>query len=40
MTEQVEYDKSNGIYYCLLMGRVIKPDQYAILLDLDNKAEG
>ena len=28
------------MFYSLLMGREFKPDQYAILLDFENKVEG
>ena len=40
MNEQVEYKVGSGKFYSLLMGREFKPDQYAILLDFDNKVEG
>ena len=40
MLEQVEYGKGGGNYYSLLVGREYKPDQYAVLLDVDNKDEG
>ena len=37
MEKQVEYISGSGRFYSLLMGREFKPNQYAILLDLDNK---
>ena len=41
MTEQVKYGKkTSGKYYSMLKGREFKPDQYAMLLNVDNKVEG
>ena len=40
MNKQVQYKFGSGKFYRLLMGREFKPDQYAILLDFGNKAEG
>ncbi|MFM7988149.1 MAG: hypothetical protein ACKPKO_53435, partial [Candidatus Fonsibacter sp.] len=40
MTEQVVYGSGSGKFYSLLMGRECKPNQYAVLLDFDNKDEG
>ena len=37
---QMEYKAGSGRYYSLLMGREIKPGQFAILLDFDNKEDG
>ena len=34
ITNQIEYGKGSGRYYSLLMGREIKPGQYAILWTL------
>ena len=38
--KQMDYAAGSGRYYSLLMGREIKPGQFAILLDFDNKDEG
>ena len=38
--KQPAYKKGDGSYYSLLMGREFKPNQFAILLDFDNKVEG
>ena len=37
--KQKEYNKGDGRYYSLLMGREGKPGQYAVLLDFDNKCD-
>ena len=40
MIKQVEYEICSTKFHSLLMGREFKPDQYAILLDFENKVEG
>ena len=40
LNKQVENKLAGGNLYSLLVGREFKPDQYAIFLDFDNKAEG
>ena len=39
MNKQVEHKAGSGKLYSLMMGREFKPDQYAIMLDFDNKIE-
>lgn len=40
ITEQIEYEKHDGRYYSLLMGREFAPNRFVVLLDFDNKVEG
>ena len=40
MNQQLENKPGGCKFYSLLMGREFKPDQYAILLDFENKVEG
>ena len=40
MSEQLKYGKGSCNSYSLFMGRAFKPNQYAVLLDFDNKDEG
>ena len=37
--KQPTYKNNDGSYYSLWMGREFRPNQFAILLDFDNKVE-